>query len=189
MEYFTGKGRLDFVKAITELFYTEFPQTLLYYRTFFNQFWYKRIDKNNFWIDLFLGIIQLDLPIENKSFEEIEQIIQKIFVLNDQYLKLEINKEARKQMIQFISFLICYFNSKDISNLSNKIQIDQLNSFPSNSFFGIWAMEIAHSLKITDGWEESIIKENSALVEETIKRYYLRREAYYEDILECQGQD
>ena len=46
-------------------------------------------------------------------------------------------------------------------------------------------MEIVHSLKITDGWEESIIKENSTLVEETIKRYYLRREAYYEDILEC----
>ena len=92
-------------------------------------------------------------------------------------------------MIQFISFLICYFNSKDVSNLSNKIQIDQLNSFPPNSFFGIWAMEIVHSLKITDGWEESIIKENSTLVEETIKRYYLRREAYYEDILECQGQD
>lgn len=46
-------------------------------------------------------------------------------------------------------------------------------------------MEIAHSLKITDGWEESIIKENSILIEETIKRYYLRREAYYEDILEC----
>jgi hypothetical protein len=46
-------------------------------------------------------------------------------------------------------------------------------------------MEIAHSLKITDSWEESIIKENSILVEETIKRYYLRREAYYEDILEC----
>jgi hypothetical protein len=49
----------------------------------------------------------------------------------------------------------------------------------------MWAMEIVHSLKITNGWEESIIKENSALVEETIKRYYLRREAYYEDILEC----
>ncbi len=46
-------------------------------------------------------------------------------------------------------------------------------------------MEIVHSLKITNGWEESIIKENSKLVEETIKRYYLRREAYYEDILEC----
>jgi hypothetical protein len=49
----------------------------------------------------------------------------------------------------------------------------------------MWAMEIAHSLKITDGWEESIIKGSSSLVEETIKRYYLRREAYYEDILEC----
>ena len=49
----------------------------------------------------------------------------------------------------------------------------------------MWAMEIVHSLKITNGWEESVIKENSLLVEETIKRYYLRREAYYEDILEC----
>lgn len=189
MEYFTGKGRLDFVEAVTELFCKEFPQSLLYYRTFFNQFWYKRIDKNNFWIDLFLGIIQLDLPIKNKTFEEIEQVIQKIFNLNDQYLKLEIDEEAKKQMIQFISFLICYFNSKDVLNLANKIQISQLNSFPPNSFFGMWAMEIAHSLKITDGWEESIIKGSSSLVEETIKRYYLRREAYYEDVLECQGQD
>ena len=189
MEYFTGKGRLDFVEAITELFGAEFPQTLLYYRTFFNQFWYKRIDKNNFWIDLFLGIIQLDLPIENKTFKEIEQVIQEIFNLNDQYLKLEIDEEAKKQMIQFISFLICYFNSKNVSNLANKIQISQLNSFPPNSFFGMWAMEIAHSLKITDGWEESIIKGSSSLVEETIKRYYLRREAYYEDVLECQGQN
>ena len=130
---------------------------------------------------------QIEYP--KLSEEEIEQIIQKIFILNDQYLKLEIDEEAKKQMVQFISFLICYFNSKDVSDLSNKIQINQLNSFPPNSFFGIWAMEIAHSLKITDGWEESIIKGNSILVEETIKRYYLRREAYYEDILECQGQD
>lgn len=191
MEYFTGEGRCYFLKEMTSLFTEEFKQSYLYFKWFFDKFWLKSIDKENFWIDLFSTIVHMDLPVEGKSFDDISNFIEKIFTLSDKYLKLELSSEERAQAKQFISFLIIYYNSEyiPIKTSAEKIRADKIENKPFIIFLGVWAYELLSNYKITDGWERKLIQENEEKLNEILLRYNLRREAYFEDYLEYQSKN